>query len=193
MNKTGINRVMDAFGITENTPTRIKELKSINFRSNGNQAIDSRTDELTFDVDNELIKIKEYTLEPINGFFVYPEYDGETTLSFIKPAYIGGVRFRPPKVGDTLAAVRRSDNIISSSATIVSVSSTKIEISKKLTKTEGCYFTYMDSNLLDKASTDIIYPRLKVIYTPITKFTTDIYIGFNAIVGFSTRSEYAGI
>lgn len=193
MNKIGIERVMEAFGINANSPTRVKELKTINLRSNGNQSLNPRDDVLTFDVDNELIKIKEYKATAINGFFINPTYDGNNTLKFDMTVNSEDLKFRKPRVGDILASVKLTDNSIISMSPIVSIKSGVITISKKLTSIEGCYFTYIDSEKLEESSNDILKPKLRVIYTPLTKFKTDIYIGFDAIVGFSAKSEYCGI
>ena len=112
MNKTGIERVMEAFGINANSPTRVKELKTINLRSNGNQSLNPRDDVLTFDVDNELIKIKEYKATAINGFFINPTYDGNNTLKFDMTINSEDLKFRKPRVGDILASVKLTDNSI---------------------------------------------------------------------------------
>lgn len=193
MKTAGIKRVMKSLGCTANVPSRIKELKTINLRSDGNQSVTPEDDEITFDADNELIKIKEYDASLVSGLVSLYTIDGKE----LHDCRIStSIRFRQqpiPKNGDILVYISKTDSTVKTVGKVVYMLSKTIAADSELPDPEGYYIGYVDADAYADAKQYVSDPRFFVKYTPVTDFDTDIYIDFAAVAGFSTITPYFGI
>lgn len=190
MKTTGITKIMECFGCSDGVPARIKELKTINLRSNGNQELNPLQDEITFDIGNELIKIKEYDCEIVSGLFL----ECNVNNSEITDYTIGKCKnFRnriSPKIGDTLIYIKESDSSTKIVGSITDIIAGKIIADKALPNVEGYYIAYMRSSDYADSSQLFLDPRYFVRYKPLTEYKADIYLSFFSVVGFSTITPY---
>lgn len=193
MKTAGIRRFLESIGVSENTESRIRDLRSINLRSNGNHYIDFRTDAITFDTDNGLVKIKEYDCAPISGLLRGYEKLSDGYCSYITTSTLYGHTFRKPKVGDILLKINRSTLAYSVVGTVnyVDISSIKCDATEEVSES-SYWLAYVDSAHFADSSRDLGDSKIFVRYTPRTSYDADVYICFYSIVGFTAASPVLG-
>lgn len=190
MKSAGIERVMKSFGCSDGVPARIKELKTINLRSNGNQELNIGEDTITFDTTNELIKIKEYKTKLISGIFTNFTIEGNILKDpFILNNKNFSKKYRP-KIGDMIVYINKKDNSIKTIGTIEKISLSEVTVSKELPDSSDYYIAYVNGSDSASGVQYSLDPRFFIKYIPLTNYSTDIYLSFFSVVGFSTLSSY---
>lgn len=193
MKKAGIKRFMESIGCSADTPTRIKEIRTINLRSDGNQSITPENDEITFDMDNELIKIKEYDATLVSGIVSIYEIAGNELRNCRFSTSLKFNMHPIPKIGDTIVYISKKDGSYKAIGKVTDILSKTLTIDSDFPDAAEYVIGYVDSTEYATASQYLRDPRFFVKYTPVTDFDTDIYIDFFAVVGFSAVSSYYGI
>lgn len=182
---------MNGAGIPLNTPTQIPELRTIIGETN--HGIDSMKDLITVDTTHNLIKIKEREYKGANGKLVFTR-DVDGTLSnergnifILHPIH----RFRAPIKGDIVyLADKSTGEILKTKYTVIAAAASCLMLDRTLESYDKSKYTlcYSTSELLDSATESPEDPTLLIKYSPITNFSTDVFIDSEFIFGLEMRA-----
>lgn len=196
MKKSEIVRILSGLNIPTSGmvgPVIIPNLKSINLTSDGNQVIDTYGDHISFDFDNELIRIKEYDVEGISGMFNLDYCNvNKNVINLNLPPILHNIYpFRKYAIGDIVyfVNIKTLKRDISLDSAITNIDSNGVHLDKDMPSNYKEYYVCYASST--KFSTAVLTEednRLALSYTPRTKFTTDIYLTFESICGFAFKS-----
>lgn len=184
MTEKGIKKVLSVLNIPvssgETGFVQIPKLDRILTVNNGNQYYNYEQDLINFDITNELVKIKEYTSKACSGI-LKGAFDSKTV--FLVRHYF---EFRAPKVGDKFIIINMKNGNKIFESTITSVNYYSLTIADEYTVTDfsGKRIVYVDAGDYKTSYEDPQYPGRYLKLTPKTKYTSDIYIGFDVIEGF---------
>lgn len=176
-------------------------IQSLNFNSHGNFFVDPLGTWVRFDIENELIRIKEYYYKVISSRFSERYNTSKNQLiTGLKPAnFHSKYPFRRPQVGDFIFFVSKKDNIRHSiTAEIRSIHALNgnviftcdndlpenISLTHYACYADGAHFDVIqsDTDLVTEYENDA---TLLFWHKPKTSFTTDQYFDINNLVSIN--------
>jgi hypothetical protein len=200
MTSSEIKRVLSGLGIDTSVSKtdymQIDNFKYFNMCSDGNHVISYYNDLISFDFENELIKIKEKEARLVSGVMNTSGavVSGKTILMLNAPLRNNTLTFRHFKTGDIIYYVNKSTlkRNASLDSKIVSISGPTLDIEKNIPNLDTYYMCYASSEFYN-AVLDEKDNRTAVVYTDNTSHIADVYMTFESVAGFSFQSRKTNV
>ena len=196
MNKKQIERVLSGAGYsTDQSTVQIPEIRALLFSTV--YGVDYHKDHIQFDMDDNLIKIKNYEYKVASALIdTFTTTDNITlwadrfTISKHHPAY----PFRNVQVGDIIFKVDKSTKkIINNKWTVEKAGSRFIVLDKALTfNPKKEWLCYCDPNKFSSMTVDPVCPVLFFNYKPYSEKNTDVYLDMDQLFGIELISPRVG-
>lgn len=193
MKTAEIQRILKSLNANTTGFQQIPQLRYLILTNDSNHFYDHLKDFISFDFDNELIRIKEYTYEPISGRFDKMWTFSGNTINFKKVLKNLTFPFRKPQKGDIVFFVNKKTNEIYKTKYIIKE---LYEYSLVLDSTvninnENYICCYADPEKFTSAIQFITDGSLLLYYTPRTNYVADFYLSFVDLEGIALNSSLA--
>ena len=190
-----VKRVLSGLGIDTSVSKtdylQIENFKYFNMLSDGNHVITYYNDLISFDFDNELVRIKEKDAKLVSGVMntTGAVISDKRVMMKYTPYMNNTFKFRKYQTGDIIFYVDRSTLKRNASLDdkIESIMGPMLNLGKAIPDLNKYYMCYASSEF-SSATLDEQDNRTAIVYTDNTKHTADVYISFDALAGFSFQS-----
>lgn len=189
-----IKRIISGLGYNVSERLQMPEVRALILSTN--QGMNYKSEFVTFDSDNELIRIKKFKHTVVSGRLSNSVAINKSELTVNNSIYLRHsiYPFRAPRIGDRILIINEDGSYTDTKLQIIATATNYIKLSGELKnfnriKQQLCY---IDGESFNSAVQDPEVGALFFVYTPISEHTDDVILDLADLMGIEMTSPLLG-